>query len=149
MGSQSTITEQHTLTRVKQIAQDVADSMTPRPRLTLNDPPFPDLACADDQQTYDDRAEIWRDYDVTVKSADDKVAAGQQVLRRWKQEKYRIIDTIAIGTDVPSIYAVTADNFQVSFTADDSLKMSVGMKSPCVWPHGTPPPWVLKSQGGS
>lgn len=136
-----TITRQQATDRAEQILRDTADGITPRPRLEVYRPGSIDGLCVvDPSNTADTRIQVVRDYWLRGITTHDNITIGDQILRLWKQNGYIISDTLGIGTDSPSIHAVTRDNFLVALEWSNNGALSIGTTSPCLWPDGTPPP---------
>lgn len=136
-----TMTQQHASARVEQIMRDTAAALSPRPRLELDKQDSGSGRCTiNPSDTADTRIQVGVSYWLRDISVRDYKSIGEQILRLWKDKGYEISETLGIGTSAPDITAVTRDGFNVSLDWSAKNLLSIGAASPCLWPHGTPPP---------
>lgn len=136
-----TMTQQHASARVEQIMRDTAAALSPRPRLEIYKPGSGAGPCvANPADTADTRIQVGVTYWLRDIGAHDYKSIGEQTLRLWKHKGYMITNTQGLGTNRPNVFAVTQDDFYASLEWSAKNLLSIGTTSPCLWPHGTPPP---------
>ena len=136
-----TITQQHANARAEQILRETTAAITPQPALEANQLESGTGPClVNPSDSSDKRVQVVLSYWLRGISTQDNASVGQQILRYWRHKGYGISGTKGIGTDSPTIFAVTPDNFLISLETSGNGALSIGTSSPCLWPKGTPPP---------
>ncbi|MBO0806124.1 MAG: hypothetical protein J2P25_24010 [Nocardiopsaceae bacterium] len=136
-----TITQHHASARIDQLLRDTAAALSPRPQLEVSKlGTSVGLCTINPSDTADKRVQVVRTYWLRGITERDYKTIGEQILRLWKQKGYAINDTPGVGTDKPNIHAATKDDFLIALEWSAKGWLSIGASSPCLWPHGTPPP---------
>jgi hypothetical protein len=139
--SQPTMTPQHATARAEQILQETADALTPRPTLEVNKLLSGTGPCLAESSDSSKQVQVALSYWLRGIPTQDNSNIGQQILHYWKHKGYAISSTKGVGTASPTIAGGTvSDDFLISLQTSSNGAMFIGTTSPCLWPHGTPPP---------
>jgi hypothetical protein len=136
-----TSTQAQAEARATGILRQTAAALSLRPRLDF-DPSLPNqtATCLTDSATAGETVSVNRTAWLRGLPGRDDDAAGQQVLAFWRRQGYQILDYSGLNDGQPGIDAVSTDYFTVSLDTSQDGTLSLSASSPCVFPHGTPPP---------
>lgn len=139
--SEPTMTQQHATARAQQILRETAVAITPRPTLEINPLLSGTGPCLAESSDSSKQVQVALSYWLRGIPPQDNVNIGQQILHYWKHKGYAITSTKGVGTGSPTIAGGTvSDDFLISLQTSSNGAMFIGTTSPCIWPHGTPPP---------
>ena len=139
--SKPTMTQQHATTRAQQILRETADAITPPPTLEINNLLSGTGPCLAESSDSDKQVQVALSYWLRGIPPRENADIGRQILHYWKHKGYAITSTKGVGTGSPTIAGGTvSDDFLISLQTSSNGTMFIGTTSPCIWPHGTPPP---------
>jgi hypothetical protein len=128
--------------RVKQLIQDTAMQITPKPRLELIGGLSGVNPCtnpADGGSTK--RIVVGQSYWLRGIPKDQLEAVATQVKDYWQGQRFLIEGTTGFGQGQPTIFARSyPDNFVLSLDWSANDVLILGAASECIWPEGTPQP---------
>lgn len=137
---QKTMTQQQATTRAKQILEQTAAVLHPKPTLEVNKFTTSTDQCLADIPNADKMITVSYDYWLRGIPPHQFGSIGRQIKAYWERQGYSLSEASGFDSGTPNISGVTKDDYLISldWSADNSL--SIGTTAPCIYPHGKPPP---------
>ncbi|MCL2584258.1 MAG: hypothetical protein FWE35_17575 [Streptosporangiales bacterium] len=135
-----TVTQEQAAARVNHMLTATGASITPRPRLVTDKAGTDISSCVDEAEGQSDaRVQAVGRYLLRGIPEKDNPKVAKQVLRYWTSKGYAP-GTFRMDTSNPQLNGSTKDGYLIALDPNNEGQLSIVASSPCVWPHGTPPP---------
>jgi hypothetical protein len=126
-------------TRAKQILEDTAAALHPRPTLELYMPMSQPTQCLADIPDADKMVNVGYTYILRGFPESENGSIGRQILAYWKKQGYTIQTSGGFNKGQPGISGETKDAYLISLDWRSDGSLGIGTTSPCIYPDGTPP----------